>query len=667
MSDQDTHPREEFSNLPQALQFAFLEEGKEGQFVNRCYNLWNEHYSTYEEDDAKRNWKHFRMVSDDLEDKKAKQKRTGNTTSTYYTPSILPAILTRTAVFLDTIAQQDPLVMFSPREGADINKVKLQQSAVNYWLEQDGFLIKEIERIIDQELYKYSCTKVFLKDVDRHEYVTPSDGPIMLEDGSVVNLEDMRLQYAALAQSYGLPTELPSEVIEKFVNRSRSFQRRRVSQQPTCENVPNGRFLYDPTQKNRNHWRFAGDIEPVSYVWLREHARALGYDPKRLDRLEKLLRTQDRGVSEWKDYYWDIMTSIDAHPDPKNENFFLAKCELYVKVLNKDKQPRIKRLHAILNVIEDPKQKSETDGGVFMLSDPEDSPFELVDFPYALGYTYKMPHTMLGIPTADIGSDMQDQINEFSNLSIDQARWTLFNMLFKRKGVRASGELKIEPGRINELSDISEAALRVVNLSQGNPGDMANKLASTEERARTLMSAVDTLQAISPGSSEEPLGSIKLRREAGITKINLTGLYVGDCIVQIAEMFRDLGAQVAKKGIAMKLGDEIIKLTADDFLEMSSAKVMNIMRLASHQDRLVKAKELYNMVVNSPLIQTRAQLTGDYRAVWHAMRRYMVELGEKGIEQMIGKLEDATIQPQQQQPAGATPAGPQPAPQGGAA
>lgn len=655
-------PTKAETSLPSALDFAYLEKGKEGAFVEKAYTKWREHYNVYEFDDARRNWRHFRLESDNLDEKRAYQKEHGKTSSTFYTPVICPAILTRVSIFADTIVQQDPLVRFIPSDGADLKRVAAQETQVNRWLSKDKTLLKEVERLIDQEIYKYSATKIYLTRDDEVEYVTPRSGEIITRDGSKMSIDALRMQYAALASAAGLPQELPDEVLEQYIARVDSFRRKPGRLRPTQMNIPNGRFIYDTTQNDKPFWQYAGDIEMVSYVWLRENARGFKFDKKRLDRLEMLIKQQTKGIQSFQDFHWDV-TENDSRPNPQTTNYYLALCEMYAKVIEND-EVRVKRIHTILNVSDTMDGKKSPLEQPFVLSDPDDSPFELVDFPYVLGYTYKVPHSMMGIPTADLGADNQDETIVLRNLQVDQARYTVFNPILKRTGVRVKGGFKVEPGHINEMSEIGENAIRTLNLSQGNPGDMATMVQDNEQRGRVLMAAVDTLQGVTPGNPDEPLGSIKARRESGITRLNLTGLYVGDTLVQIAEMFRDMGAQIAKRGMTIYVGNEAIKLTSADFLESSTAHVMNIMRLASHQDRLVKAKEQYNMITSSPLIQQKASLTGDFTAVWEAMHNYLAELGVKNIEQIIGSREEAAqLAPPPQAPA--APSGP-PQPQPGA-
>lgn len=622
----------EHGQTPEALQYAYMPEGREGLFATKFIEEWQEHYRKVELEPNKRNWMHFLNESEAINTKKESQRRTTKTTSTYYKPTISPAIITRTAVLMDAISQANPPITFRPINGADPSKVALQEEVVNYYLERDNFLVKMIERIMDQEIFPYGVAKCFPEVEYKNEAIYAEDGKVVTDSGMVVEVDLVKQIYAASTGQ-----ELPAEVLERYTKRNVSFGKNAVRSRPSHDNIPNGRFIYDSTQKNKKYWRGAGDIELVPFVWLKE--REHQFDPKRIEKLEKLLRSQERGLSGYEDFYSQILEQGGSSllyagqvPQPVSEKKLLAKAELYIKVIE-DKKVKIKKIDCILNLKEEASEKSGIEQ-VFLLKDPADSDYQLIDYPYVMSWTYKLPHSMKGMPTAGIGADSADMINELWNHSIDQARWSMFNMILMRKGVRIFNNFKVSPSAINELSDISENSIRAFNISQGNPGDIGAKLLQAEDMARNIMSAADVLQAVAP-SGDEKLGTTKMRRESGVTKLNLTGLYVGTSLIEIGEMFRDLFAQLVANGSAVYINNQKKIVDAKMFTEESEVQMVNIMRLASMQEDLVRAKETYQTIMQNP-IATNAVAQGDATLIWEATRRYLVALREKNVEALIG-------------------------------
>jgi hypothetical protein len=614
------------TTLPAALKFSLLDESNAAEVADECYLQWKNYFETNERNAAVRNWKNLCSESDELETIKAKQLETGKTRSTYYRSTIFPAIISRTATMLDAVNQNSPLLSFKPEFGSIAESVLKQQDAVNHYLENDDFAMKEIESIIDSETFRYSVTKCSAKPISRNTLVREGSGSIELNSGGTLDVADLRANWK---QARG--EDLPKEALEGLVSHKAKFVRQVTSVVPTHDNVPFGRFVFDNEMNSKEHWRFCGDISLVPFVTVLENEDI--YDADQVKELFRLLKDKTQTVGEYNDFYWEVTEDSEADPD-RRQTDLLAILELYIKTIENG-DVKIKRMHIVLN-LDDPKAKTKNGKSTkFILSKPHDSPFQLFDYPYVMSFAYKLPHAMRGISTADLGADGADMINQFWNLAIDKCRWTIHNMILMRKGVKLYNTWKQVPGRLHTMSDISDNSVRVLNVGQGGPNDMLSLLGMADSDHRNQMAAADIMQGVESNGSEQ-VGAKKMRFNSSMVRLNLTGIYIADRLCQIGAMFRDICAQIVASGQPIKLGGQELGISAEDFMERSTVTILNMMRLGLRDDELVKAKESMTSFQTSQIYQ-QAVAKGDLTGEWESLRRYQIALGVRDVESIIGK------------------------------
>lgn len=622
----------------QTTEFAIIEKGKEAQFVKRCYDQWNDFYNTNEKERAKRNYDHFRNESDILEARKLDQIASGKTRSTYYIPYLNPVIQTRVANQLDAVVRNDPVIAFQPVGPANLDSVRKQEQYVNKKLEESGFLEKLVERLTDKEIYPYAVCKVFLEEVTRKVPGKEFRGNVALTnpmtgEKRMVTIEDIKNVYRQFTSGQ----EMPDDELRNLIDVEADFVDEVIEIRPNHDNVPNGRFVYDPNVRDRQYRVFEGDINMVSYQYLVE--RKSQWDEKKWRRFETLHRN-NQTAGTFDDYAWEREFEQAKEATVKDQPFALI--ELYARVVEDTKDANGKRTSTVVikvftGILNFPDPDSPESGDVFLLKEPHVSPYKLVDFPYSMVWNFKVPHTMLGISTCDNGVEIAEWLIDLWNLANDQGLWTAFNMLAVRSDVTFKNKPKVEPGHVLFASEIGEDAIRPIAYGSQYATDLFNLIAKGEERFDNAVAAADVLQGLAPDSGEK-LGTTKMRRESSVTRMNLTGLLLGKHLCEIATMYRDLAAQQMMKDgkQTLYLGKEALQITASDLLERSSAEIVNIMRLASFADELVKMKEIYASLLQNPLFTQRIQM-GDLQGVYDLTMEYLNTYRFKQAKQVMGE------------------------------
>ncbi len=634
----DTEKDDLPGDVPNIFSYAEMPKQRVGKFVADLYKIWEDYYRDYELEDAKRNWGHFENRSDTLDMRESKQAESGKTRSTYYIPQINPAVQTRVANFIDSVTQSFPWALFSPIGGANSESISMQEKIVNGWLNDDDFILKLVERTTEAEIFKYAVCKVFLKYKTRKKRLNEPNQMITLDDGREVLVSSFKETYRGLTGK-----DYPDEVLQQYLAGRYADEITEIA--PSHENIPNGHFIYDPEVKDQKYWRFAGDIKFVSMQYIYENMA--DFDKDAVERMVKIIKTQGMAGSSAtnvQDFHWEIQHR--DRPTPKDQNAKLeeiALVEMYIKVIE-DKRVKLKLVRVAMNVTE------EKDGCVqpIVLKEPEDSPLSTVSFPYVMTWTFKRPHSMLGTSSVDNGADLADMVNDFANLAIDRAIWGLFSIILVRKSVTFHNDFKVEPGYIVTASDISEQAIRLLNLADGASDIMQSMLSWAKSELQNSMAAADLLQGVAV-SEEEKLGQSKIRRESSVTRMNLTAIFISRSIEQLAEMFRDMGIQILESQNKITVGIDELPIDQSHFLEPAGIRVLSFMRTGTIQDEFVRAKDEYAQMLQNPIV---AQ---DPTKIWHITRSLLQAYRAKDIDKKIGAQPPASPPAAPPPPGGADP------------
>lgn len=421
--------------------------------------------------------------------------------SSIFIPLLKPAIDTRVADPVSRVDDRECPITVKPRdpnaEKGDKEQVAKNEYELNTQFRECGYLSNGFrEHILGAEIYRLSAVKVgwektYEKKAERKVYMKKVLGMLILP-----------------------ATRVEFKTIE--------------SGRPYVEWLYPDEFLYQP-----NVSRFEDSEYVIHRMWKTEAqllrmAEDLGYD-------EKLVK---RAIEEAPDDSYDgpksndsMRDQIEQEKDTPFEDGYkddkILVCEFYIPTMD-GKNERVKRVTVVSNA---------------HIVKTEDS-YKGIRFPFVPITANRLPGTVEGLSSVDIGRNHQRLYNELVNTHIDGLTYRMFPVTLRRTGNKFTKPPVIGLGRQWELPDISPDGIRPLVENPGQAPDLIRTMQIVSDNLRNALNSPDSAQGFNAQPYEKATSS-KLRAMGSERRSAPTNKQYGLAVIEIAKMFIALNQEFA--------------------------------------------------------------------------------------------------------------------------
>lgn len=359
---------------------------------------------------------------------------------------------------------------------------------------------------------------------------------------------------------------------------------------PYAELLDPDKFLYEPGVANfQRDSEYAGHREYYSWGKLMSVAEDQGWDKKKIKRLRGEIEAADiEGTPD--DSMQDELQEAKEMPYEKStREGKVLTVEWYIHHYNDEGEERVWQLVMV--------------GNKYLVK-KKFSPYRGVRFPFVLLTANRLPNSIEGLSSIDIGKGAQQLYNELFNSFLDGISYRIFPPLIREPGTTFQKRPKWGPGQIWDVSNPD--GLRPLVENPGVMPDLPSLMAAVSGKLRNLLNAEDVSQGFQSQQYEKAT-STKIRtlgaakRQAPINKL------YGEGLVEVARMFLALNQQYHENKI--------------DFVMPVVLDVPSLTSISDPEEEKQEALLLFAQAQQSPLYQTP---TGQLK-----LRNLMQEVFEK--------------------------------------
>lgn len=325
------------------------------------------------------------------------------------------------------------------------------------------------------------------------------------------------------------------------------FENKYKGGRPYVELLAPDEFLYEPAIANfQNDSEAPAHAQWVTWAKLNALANEHDWDKKKIARFK-----QEIGASDEDGHVEDAHEDkIQADKDTPLEHGYrdgkILVVEFYVRVYNGDGEEQIRQVVQIANKYI-----------VFNRA----TPYKGIRFPFVPVTANRMPGSIEGLSSVDIGKDIQRVFNEIFNSFLDGVSYRTFPPIIQEQGTTFQERPKWGPGQVWKVANAE--GLRPFIENPGPLPDMASLMQAVSSKLRTLLNSEDISQGFQSQEYEKAT-STRLRASGAAKRSVPTNKLYGQVLIEVAKMFLALNQQYHPEGpkFVMDVVIDVPSLTA---------------------------------------------------------------------------------------------------------
>lgn len=418
-----------------------------------------------------------------------------------------PAIDTRKSDVIAKVEERDFPVTFRPAAVNPTDQQKDQalwiEQIVNKQLRDCGYLSDGFgDHILAAEIQRSPATvKVDWEDVYEKEPV-------------VIRPSELQIMTAA----YNRKPVPPSRVV---------FRDKYVGGRPYVELLDPDEFLYEPTVSNfQKDSEYAGHAIWVSWHRLMSLAKEHNWDQEKLKKFKGEIQDADESGESVNDSFRDEIE--DEKETPFEHGVRDGKVlvfELYVNVYADDGTEEVWQVIFV--------------GNKHIVSIKR-SPYRGIKLPFVPITPNKLPNSIEGLSSVDVGKYMQRLYNEIFNSYLDGVSYRLFPPLIREPGTSIQ---KRPQWRLGAIWDVTNPdGLRPLIENPGQLPDLPPLMEAVSAKLRNALETPDIAQGFQAGQYEKATAT-NLRALGAAKRAVPTRKVYGEALIEVARMFLALDQQ----------------------------------------------------------------------------------------------------------------------------
>lgn len=332
-------------------------------------------------------------------------------------------------------------------------------------------------------------------------------------------------------------------------------------------------FLYEPGVSDFSRSRYAIHADYYEKSDIMAMSKEFGFDEAKINKyaveLSDETRTNETGNESARDM---LQETRDVPEDKGDRDGKYLLCEIYVATYNDAGEEEIHRVFFLGNKYIVKRDKR---------------PHKGIRFPFVPTVANKLPGTIEGLSSVDLGKPLARLITEIYNTWVDATSYQMFGPLVSDKSNIMYGTPKIGLGQLWKMSDIDR--IRPLIQAPSNAPDLTNLLMGLSPRLRQILNAEDIQQGFQ-STQYEKATSTKLRMYGAERRNVPLHKRYGEVFLAVARMFLQLNRQYHPQAELFTLAVRLDVPSLTNITDPDQQK----------QDELL----LYSTMQNSPLYQT---------------------------------------------------------------
>ena len=470
--------------------------------------------------------------------------------SALFVHELKPAIDTRVSDVITKVEEREFPITFRPAEHAPTLEQTEQalfiERTINEQMRDCGFLSEGFkDYILSAEMYRTPATvKVTWENV--------------YEKQPVVDMPTEETILAAATRG-----KIPPRPRVRFENKFKGGR-------PCIELMSPDEFLYEPSVMNfQNESEYA--IHAVWVSWGKLFAMGMehDWDMAKLKKYKAEMETTEG--AEDNDAFNDEVEAergVDVEKGYRDGKVLVA--EVYVNTYTDTGEEVINQVVMV--------------GNAHMVRKPQVL-YRGVKFPFVPTTPNRMPNSMEGLSSVDVGKELQRLYNEVFNSFLDGVTYRTFPPLVREPGTEFQKTPVWSPGAIWDVTN-PEGLKPLID----NPGilpDLPSLMEAVSAKLRHVLNAEDISQGFQAQQYEKATAT-SLRASGSAKRAMPTNKIYGDALVKIAEMVLALNQQYHPEGFNFVL-DVVVDVPSLTMISDPEAKKQESILLLS----TVAAMELY--------------------------------------------------------------------------
>jgi hypothetical protein len=293
---------------------------------------------------------------------------------------------------------------------------------------------------------------------------------------------------------------------------------------PYVELLSPDEFLYQPGIANlQRDSDYVGHV--VWWPWhkLMKEARANDWDLKKLRKLKLELEADDAEQSGDKTHEEEIQQERGTPLDNSYKDGKVSVVEWYIPILNNDGDEEIRQVIYVADK--------------YIVSNRI---FRGIRFPFVCVTANRMPGSIEGLSSIDLGKKLQVLYNECVNSFLDGASYRIFSPLVRESGTIIKKTPKWEPGAIFDVSNAD--GLRPLIPNPGPMPDLPSIMQAVSAKLRETLNAPDISQGFQSSQYEKATATAYRSQGAAKRSMPINKQY-GMVLKEVAEMVLKLDQQ----------------------------------------------------------------------------------------------------------------------------
>lgn len=524
--------------------------------------------------------------------------------SDLFIPELAPAIDTRNSGVITKLEErEDPVTMRAEGPAPDDavqERAAWIEAIHNRQLRDCGYLTDIFsDHIVSAEIYRSpSAVKIGWEQVYEQE-----------PEVKVPNENEMRL--AAMQGR-------TAEPYVRWVNKHKGGR-------PYAELLDPDEFLYEPAVADfQRESEYAGHRTWVSWSKLMNMTDVGEWDKKRLESLREELEAEDSEESS-DESIQDTLQDQKGTPYEKGiRDGKILVVEWYINHYDEDQQ--IEKVWQVVMVANKYAVKKRP------------TPYRGIKFPFVLLTANRLPNSIEGLSSIDIGKGSQRLYNEVYNSFLDGISYRIFPPMILEPGTDFLEEPTWRPGAIWKLTN--SEGLRPFIENPGVMPDLPALMAAISAKIRNLLNAEDSSQGFQAQEYEKATAT-RLRATGSAKRAMPTNKRYGMGLVAVAKMFLALNQQYHEDRVKF-----VLPVVVD---------VPSLTNVSDPEEEKQEALLLFAQALTNPLYQTptgQVKLRNLWQDVVEKFKKIDIARYVPSEEELLSdqeaqrKLAEATLQKQ---------------------
>jgi len=266
------------------------------------------------------------------------------------------------------------------------------------------------------------------------------------------------------------------------------------------------------------------------------------------------------------------------------------------------------------------------------------APWTGVGFPAVLAHSRPLTGEVVGMSTADMGHSLQEAQNVFMAQAIEG-------------GAMAIRPTSVYAGEV--LSDHSYNPAAWIKMTQPGtlkhhamppPVWMREYIAMVQDKAKHVMNATEVMQALTRTDKEQTLGEYQGRRMAANKILGMNLRFYLPGLMKTAKDALLMSREELPSWIALAVFDDepaMANLSLEELIANTNVDMPKIRMLANQEEEFMKAKMIYDTFV----LQMNPFVYANPRRFYEISRRFLIAMGERDVEAILGKPPDESLPP----------------------